>query len=144
MITWPPQPHRTEGQPQGPEVEISFYRIVEGLSDVSLGSSFLALFYFTAVSPKNDLGEFLRKCTFLASIPEILIWRLWLGASNLHSVTATPGGLQCRCSEAIRGPKANPVFPSPPFPLKTTKRRHTRDMTLCSCIHSHTKNHSIQ
>lgn len=68
---------QTEGQPQGPEgpaLEIPFYRIMEGLSDVSLGRSFLELFYFTAVGPKNDLGEFLRKCTFLAPVPEILIW----------------------------------------------------------------------
>ena len=35
--------------------------------------SFQAQFYFTAVGSENDLGELLRKCTFLTVVPEILI-----------------------------------------------------------------------
>lgn len=146
MITWPPQPHRTEGEPQEPEVAslTNLYRIVKGLSDNSLGSlgrSFLALFYFTAGGPKNDLGEFLRKCTFLAPIPEILIWQDcgWEPAICILPQYLPEDCDALRCSEAIRGPKTSTVFPSLPFPLKSTKCRHTKEMILYSCIHSQKK-----
>lgn len=144
MITWPPQPHRMRVNLKGlrwPALEISFYRIMEGLSDISLGRSFLELFYFTAGGPKNDLGEFLRKCTFLAPIPEILIWQDcgWEPAICILPQYPPEDCDALRCSEAIRGPKTSTVFPSLPFPLKSTKCRHTKEMILYSCIHSQKK-----
>lgn len=53
MLSLCPQPKRTEGQPQGPQVARLRNIFLQDCGKVSvLGMSFLALFYFTSVGPK--------------------------------------------------------------------------------------------